>query len=155
MPKPNARVSLETTMQKVSQGLMTSGDRGVGVDIEEIATFADYTSKAEFIERNFTAAEIAYCKSAADPASSFAGRWAAKEAIVKAISNSSVDNAPLFTDASAALKDAEILKGNSGAPEVTLTGFVKKAADALGLSKINVSISHSGEFAVAQATAGR
>ena len=155
MPKPDSSKALEATMQSVSQGLMGAGDRGVGVDIEPVATFADYAAKTDFIDRNFTAAEKAYCMGAADPAASFAGRWAAKEAIVKAISNSSVDSTPLFTDAAAALKDAEITKGNSGAPVVTLTGHAKKAFDALGLSSIKVSISHSGEFAVAQATAGR
>ena len=155
MPKPDSSKALEATMQSVSQGLMGAGDRGVGVDIEPVETFADYATKTDFIDRNFTAAEKAYCLGAPDPAASFAGRWAAKEAIVKAISNSSVDSTPLFTDAAAALKDAEITKGNSGAPVVTLTGHAKKAFDALGLSSIKVSISHSGEFAVAQATAGR
>jgi len=155
MPKPDSSKALEATMQSVSQGLMGAGDRGVGVDIEPVETFADYATKTDFIDRNFTAAEKAYCMGAADPAASFAGRWAAKEAIVKAISNSSVDSTPLFTDAAAALKDAEITKGKSGAPVVTLTGHAKKAFDALGLSSIKVSISHSGEFAVAQATAGR
>jgi phosphopantetheine--protein transferase-like protein len=155
LPRVDSKLAIQATMQSVSQRMMAPGDRGVGVDIEPVATFAGFNDKMDFITRNFTQSEIDYCLHAADPAASFAGRWAAKEAIVKAISNSSVDSAPLFKDATAALKDAEILKGASGAPVVTLTGHCKKAFDALGLSSIKVSISHSGDFAVAQATAGR
>ena len=156
LPRVSSQNVIESTMQSVAQGMMAAGDRGVGVDIEPVATFTDYKEKMHFIDRNFTEAEKAYCLDAPDPASSFAGRWAAKEAIVKAISNSSED-APgsLFPDATAALKDAEILKGSTGAPVVTLSGVCKKAFESLGLSSIKVSISHSGEFAVAQATAGR
>jgi len=155
LPRVDSKLAIQATMQSVSQRMMAPGDRGVGVDIEPVATFADFNDKMDFITRNFTDSEIDYCLHAADPAASFAGRWAAKEAIVKAISNSSVDTSPLFPDAAAALKDAEILKGASGAPVVNLTGHCKKAFDALGLSSIKVSISHSGEFALAQATAGR
>jgi fatty acid synthase subunit alpha len=155
LPRVDSKLAIQATMQSVSQRMMAPGDRGVGVDIEPIATFAGFNDKMDFIRRNFTEAEIDYCLGASDPAASFAGRWAAKEAIVKAISNSSPGTAPLFPDAAAALKDAEILRGPSGAPVVTLTGHCKKAFVALGLSSIKVSISHSGEFAVAQATAGR
>ena len=49
-----------------------------------------------FIQKNFTAKEQAYCRSAADPAASFAGRWAAKEAVVKAITNSATDTQNLW-----------------------------------------------------------
>ena len=40
-------------------------------------------AKADFIQRNFTATEIAYASASADPSSTYAGRWAAKEAVVK------------------------------------------------------------------------
>ena len=48
-------------------------------------TFA--SPSAAFVARNFTPAEIEYCSSAPSPPSSFAGRWAAKEAVVKALSS--------------------------------------------------------------------
>jgi hypothetical protein len=44
-------------------------------------------SKQDFINRNFTEKEISYAVASADPASTYAGRWAAKEAVVKAISS--------------------------------------------------------------------
>lgn len=42
-------------MQRGAEGLLVKGDKGVGVDIEPIATFADLASKQAFIQRNFTA----------------------------------------------------------------------------------------------------
>jgi phosphopantetheine--protein transferase-like protein len=81
----------------------------------------------------------------------------AKEAVIKAISNSSADSAPLFTDPAAGITGIEIVRGKSGAPMVKLIpgSYCEKVFTALGLSTLKVSISHSGEFAVAQATAGR
>ena len=45
-------------MQRSAEGLLVRGDRGVGVDIEPVSTFADLPAKQEFITRNFTANEI-------------------------------------------------------------------------------------------------
>jgi phosphopantetheine--protein transferase-like protein len=62
------------------------GAGGIGIDMEEIAALPrthDFR-KAEFYKMNFSAEEIAYCVLQADPYSSFAGLFAAKEAIVKA-----------------------------------------------------------------------
>jgi fatty acid synthase subunit alpha len=78
-PMKDSKLALETTMQSVAQGLMGAGDHGVGVDIEPVETFAGFKTKSEFIDRNFSEAEKAYCLAAADPASSFAGRWAVGE----------------------------------------------------------------------------
>ncbi|KAI9178750.1 fatty acid synthase alpha subunit Lsd1 [Blastocladiella emersonii ATCC 22665] len=122
--------------------------RGVGVDIELVAVFADMDAKQSFIERNFTAAEIEYCASRPDPAASFAGRWAAKEAVVKALS--SVDAAKVLTQgAGAPLKDIEVLPTASGAPEVRLHGAAEAARVAVGAKNVKVTISHSGDYAAA------
>ena len=56
-----------------------------------------------FVERNFTEAEIAYCRAQPSPASSFAARWVGKEAVFKALGVAS-------KGAAAAMKDIEILK---------------------------------------------
>ncbi len=60
-----------------------TASRGVGVDVELVAQFA--APSDTFLSRNYTASERAYCSAAADPASSLAGRWAAKEAVIKAL----------------------------------------------------------------------
>ena len=89
-----------------------------------------------FVSRNFTDAEIAYCRSQPSPPSSFAARWVGKEAVFKALGVSS-------KGAAAPMKDIEILPDASGVPTVTLHGDAKAAAAAKGIVKVHVSLSHS------------
>ncbi|OXG24315.1 fatty acid synthase subunit alpha [Cryptococcus neoformans Ze90-1] len=112
---------------------------GVGVDTELISSVP--TSET-FRERNFTADEISYCNSAADPTASFAGRWAAKEAVFKALSVPS-------KGAGAPLKEIEIVSTSSG-PTVKLSGDALAAA---GGKSVKVSLSHSDTSVVAFAVA--
>ena len=84
---------------------------------------------------------------------SFAGRWAAKEAVIKALSASSPDAPDMWKGAGAAMAEIEVLRSVSGAPEAHLRGHAADVASALGVSAIKLSISHSGGFAVAQAHA--
>jgi fatty acid synthase subunit alpha len=76
-------------MLEMSQGLRQSSEKGgIGIDVQMIAEIN--SDDADFVSRNFTDAEIEYCKSAGSKdavKNRFAGRWAAKEAVVKAISN--------------------------------------------------------------------
>lgn len=95
-----------------------------------------------FRSRNFTDAEIKYCSSAPDATASFAGRWAAKEAVFKALSVPS-------KGAGASMKDIEIVAGEAG-PTVKLVG---DAAAAAGGKTIKVSLSHSDTTVVAFAVA--
>ena len=94
------------------------------------------SSNPTFVERNFTEAEIAYCRAQPSPASSFAARWVGKEAVFKALGVAS-------KGAAAAMKDIEILNDASGAPQVNLQGDAKAAAAGKGIAKIHVSLSHS------------
>lgn len=80
-----------------------------GVDIEDVNSIN--IDNDTFIERNFTEQEIAYCRKAANPQASFAGRWSAKEAVFKSLK---VEG----KGAGAPLKEIEILSAESGAPEV-------------------------------------
>ncbi|KAI9314935.1 fatty acid synthase [Dichotomocladium elegans] len=125
-----------------------AGNKGVGVDVE-LCSHVN-TDNETFIERNFTASEIAYCKSRPDSQASFAGRWSAKEAVFKAIA--SYGKIP-SEGAAAPLKEIEILADEVGAPTVQLSGKAKSAAAASGIKSINVSISHSGQYSVAVALA--
>ncbi|PSK42281.1 Fatty acid synthase subunit alpha [Elsinoe australis] len=113
-----------------------------GVDIEDVNSIN--IDNDTFIERNFTEQEIAYCRKAANPQASFAGRWSAKEAVFKSLK---VEG----KGAGAPLKEIEILSGESGAPEVKLTGNAKAAADKAGVKSTSVSISHSDQQVIAVA----
>lgn len=94
------------------------------------------SSNPSFVARNFTDAEAAYCRSQPSPASSFAARWAGKEAVFKSLGVPS-------KGASAAMKDIEILPNSEGVPTVTLHGDAKAAAASKGISNIHISLSHS------------
>ncbi|KAG1701488.1 hypothetical protein DVH05_010789 [Phytophthora capsici] len=132
---------------------LASKNMGMGVDVEPVATFENLNGREDFIRRNFTDQEMAYCYSAPHPAASFAGRWAAKEAVIKAISSSSPTEPNLWKGAGAPLREIEIFMTASGAPSVLLSGHPLQVFNRLGLSKLSVSISHSGDFAVSQAVA--
>lgn len=93
---------------------VTDKNSKVGVDVEDI-TAINITNDT-FIERNFTDSEIKYCREAPSPQSSFAGRWSAKEAVFKSLGVPS-------QGAGAAMKDIEILKGETGAPVVSVSQF--------------------------------
>lgn len=107
---------------------------GVGVDVEEIGRWASPDLRV------FTSAERAYCLGPGRSAERFAGRWCAKEAVVKAV-------APFVV---ATLRDVEILAEATGRPLVHLS---PRLADA-GL-EVTVSITHSATIAVAIAVARR
>jgi phosphopantetheine--protein transferase-like protein len=117
----------------------TGGKGGVGTDVELISSIP--VDSATFIERNFTEAEIAYCKASADPRASFAGRWCAKEATFKALGVPS-------KGAAAAMRDIEVVATEAG-PTIKLHGEAAVAAQAKGLSEFKVSLSHSEDVAMA------
>ncbi|KAF9438054.1 3-oxoacyl-[acyl-carrier-protein] synthase [Entomortierella beljakovae] len=129
-----------------------TSSKGVGVDVEMVS--AINIENQNFLERNFTEQEIQYCLSRPDPQSSFAGRWSAKEAVVKAVSSFSLDTEKVWTQgAGAGLKEIEIVMAESGAPSVVFSGAAQEAAAKAGVKEIKVSISHSGAYAVAVANA--
>ena len=84
----------------------------VGVDVESIDALN--IENETFISRNFTLSEQEYCRQAASPQASFAGRWSAKEAVFKALGVSSKGGG-------APLKDIEIINDQNGAPQVKVT----------------------------------
>ncbi|CAI5733880.1 unnamed protein product [Peronospora farinosa] len=146
--------TLLTAINQAASDLgLASKNMGMGVDVEPVATFENLNGREDFIRRNFTDQEMAYCYSAPHPAASFAGRWAAKEAVIKAISSSTPTEPNLWKGAGAPLREIEIFMTASGAPSVLLSGYPLQVFNRLGLSKLSVSISHSGDFAVSQAVA--
>ena len=116
-----------------------------GTDIIEIDRIKDAIKSDTFIKKIFTEKEIEYCESKKDPAriQSYAARFAAKEAIFKAISK------VLLLDYGMEWKSIEILKEETGRPYVNLKIDNHKKQNL----KIDVSLSHIKDCAVATAVA--
>lgn len=118
---------------------------GVGVDIIEIARIAAAVEHSErFVHRIYTPGEIAYCQQASPPFARLAGRFAAKEAVMKALESGW---GPL------AWQEIEVQKGPQGQPLVALSGAARELAQKRGVRRVLLSISHSRDYAVAYATA--
>ena len=103
----------ESTRQMVeSLAKATATEKSkIGVDVESIE--AINIENETFVERNFTIKEQEYCRKAASPQASFAGRWSAKEAIFKSLGVAG-------KGAGAGMKDIEVLNNEDGAPVVTV-----------------------------------
>ncbi|KAJ2643633.1 fatty acid synthase alpha subunit Lsd1 [Coemansia sp. RSA 1694] len=146
------KLALEYLAQQQVQSLCGSGKRGIGVDIELISDIN--IENDTFIERNFTRDEQEYCWGRPNPHASFAGKWCAKEAVIKAVSSADLDCANVWVKGSAApLIDIEICSGYSGAPQVVFHGEAKEAVEKTGVTEVKVSISHIDTFAIATAIA--
>jgi holo-[acyl-carrier protein] synthase len=117
----------------------------VGTDLIEIARIRRSLDRyASFRDRCFTAAEQAYCDARPNPAESYAGRFAGKEAVGKALG---------FGVARAfAWKEIEIV--GRPKPSVRLSGRVAAVAERTGVRAIDLSMTHSRELAQAVAVAG-
>jgi holo-[acyl-carrier protein] synthase len=109
----------------------------VGVDIIEIARIRRALGRAGFRERCFTRAEQAYCESRHDPAQSYAARFAAKEAVGKALGCG-----VRFT-----WKDVEV--AGRPKPSVRLSGRTAAFAERVRAGVIDLSMTHSREIAAA------
>jgi len=116
-----------------------------GVDLVGVAKFKDiFQRNKDFISDIFTEVERDYCLSKKDPPTHFAGRFAAKEACVKALgiglSGAGIDHT---------FQDIEIASHSSGKPLISVKGWAAKVAAKKGISQLTVSISHSSDYAVA------
>jgi len=115
---------------------------GVGIDVMEIDRFAASLGKRpRLAERCFTAAEADYCHSRAFPPQHFAARFAAKEAVGKALGIGMTR-----------WRQVEVVRGR-GAPTIALHGVYAQRAAALGVTQVHVSLTHGDTVAMASATA--
>ncbi len=116
--------------------------KGLGNDIIEIDRVRNgYKVHGQsFLDRLFTKKEIAFCQEHQDPFPRYAGRFAAKEAIVKALG--------CGFGSEAAWHDIEILPDAKGKPEVYLSGALKER---FNHPKLHVTISHCKSYATAVA----
>ena len=114
---------------------------GVGIDAIEIDRFAAALERRpRLAERCFTPDEAAYCQGRAFPPQHFAARFAAKEAVGKALGIGMTR-----------WREVEVIRGR-GAPTIALHGrYAQRAAD-LGITQVHVSLTHSKNLAMAAAT---
>jgi holo-[acyl-carrier protein] synthase len=120
---------------------------GIGTDITECLRIAQMIERHGelFITRVYTPQEIQYCQSRKQSTQHFAGRWAAKEAVLKAVGTG--------WRRGISWRDVEIRNQPGGKPGVTLYGGVRDVADELGVGQILISISHCRSHATAYALA--
>ena len=120
---------------------------GLGTDIVEIERIASMIERHgdAFVHRVFTPAERAYCGAKKHAAQHYAGRWAAKEAAMKALGTGFVPGVGWH--------DLEILPEPSGAPKLTLSGGAAEKAKSLGIDAILMTMSHCKAYATATAIA--
>ena len=116
-----------------------------GIDIVKISRIERLEREKGFRERIFSPAELAAAETRSARAEFFAGRWAAKEAVAKAL------GCGFGKDCSPA--EIEILPDGRGAPQVRLSGTAEKTAAAAGVRSWSVSISHEKDYATAMAVA--
>jgi len=117
---------------------------GLGVDICEIARMERALARHPTMrDRVFTAEEIAYCEGKARPAESYAGRFAAREATIKALGGYRGKR----------WQDISVVRAPSGAPTVRLAGEARSRADSLGVSRVLITFTHERTNAVAFAVA--
>lgn len=114
---------------------------GLGLDVCEVARLRRALERhgARFMDRVLTAEERAYCEKRRDPAVPFAGRFAAKEAAIKAL------GAP----AGLRWHDMLVMPAEGGPPALTLRGVGAEAAARLGASRTHLTITHDGGIAAA------
>ena len=116
---------------------------GVGTDLIRISRVRKLAERfPDRIGRKvFTAAELAYCRTKSDPAPSLAGRFAAKEAVMKALGTGWRGGIRFI--------DIEIVRAASGQPSIQLSGKAEDVARERGITHIYLSISHDGDLAQA------
>ena len=119
---------------------------GLGVDVVEIARMEALLERSpSFKTRVFTEAECTYCDSKSNPAAHYATRWAAREAVVKALGTG-------FSDG-IGVRDVEVGRTNAGKPVALLSGRAAEVASELGVRDLSISLSYTHEQAVACAMA--
>jgi holo-[acyl-carrier protein] synthase len=116
----------------------------IGIDIVDVTRIEQAVERhgERFLNRVFTPAEVAYCDARGARFVHYAGRFAAKEAAMKALGTG--------WGSGVAWREVEILPSAGGPPQLTFTGTALERLTSLGASRAHLSISHTGSLAVAQ-----
>jgi len=114
---------------------------GIGTDIIEIVRIKKaIQTRPKMVERIFTPAELEYCQGKGDFFAALAARFAAKEAVAKALGTG-------FRGFK--WQDIEVVNDELGKPFVKIYGKAMGKVEELGITKIEISLSHSRDYAVA------
>ncbi|MCI0343100.1 MAG: holo-ACP synthase [Planctomycetales bacterium] len=134
---------------------------GLGVDLAEVGRVAAAWRRhgPRFLNRIFTAGEVAEASSRVHPEEHLAGRFAAKEAVLKALGTGWGGKGVGFREvevrSAGASRRVSPTAAPTAAPTVALRGAAARRARAIGGKKVLVSISHTGGLAVATAVVTR
>ncbi|MEW6109340.1 MAG: holo-ACP synthase [Nitrospirota bacterium] len=114
---------------------------GIGIDIVKIERMKAAVEKwgAKFLERVFTENEISYCYEKKEPYLSLSVRFAAKEALIKAIGS----------EIPVSFKDIEVMNYGSGRPFIRVRGSLEAFFKERSVKSIHLSLSHEREYGVA------
>jgi phosphopantetheine--protein transferase-like protein len=114
---------------------------GVGIDLCEVDRMRRVLARTPgFADRVFTEDEQAYCRRRRDPVERFAARFAAKEAVLKAMG---------VGLGACAFREIEVVRADSGAPSLALHGAAADLAAARGIGRWHVSLTHTSTLAEA------
>lgn len=121
-------------------------EAGIGVDIVEISRMKSILEKTPaFARRMFTEEEQAYCNSTSRPAAHYASRFASREAVLKALGTG-------FSQG-VGRKDVSVSRDKLGKPKAVLSGKALEIARSQGVVEVALSITLTGDLAVANAIA--
>lgn len=117
---------------------------GTGIDSIEISRMEETFLKRgeQFRDRVFSAAEIAYCEQRASKFASYAVRFAAKEAVMKALGTGWAEGV--------AWRDIEVIRNEKGPPTIKLGGRALELFNEMGGRRVHLSLTHTQKIAIAQ-----
>lgn len=120
------------------------GILGIGIDVVDISRMVELRKRhgERLKDILFLPEEAEYCLARANPDECFAARFAAKEAMMKALGTGWAEGV--------AFTGIEVVRAEGGKPEIRLHGSTAEKARQLGAGKIHLTLSHSREVAVAQ-----
>ena len=120
---------------------------GIGTDIIECMRIAQMIEKHGeiFLKRVYTQEEITYCSGRKAANQHYAGRWAAKEAVLKALGTGWAHGIQWT--------DVEVVNQQGGKPKIVLSGKAGEISQGQGIDEMMISISHCRHYATAYATA--
>lgn len=114
---------------------------GIGIDMIEVKRIAESINRLDFKQKVFSAHEINYCETKINKAESYAARFAAKEAFLKALGTG--------WRGGVAFNEVEIINDELGKPIINLIGETAKIYHSNNIKTIHVSLSHVKEMAIA------
>lgn len=118
---------------------------GIGIDLIEVARIerdlSDSDRPSGFVAKVFTPAEIGYCERFKDKALNYAARFAAKEAMLKAMGTGLREKFQL--------KEMEVVNDELGKPSLVVHGAVRQFLERNGIHSVHLTLSHVKETAAA------